>query len=80
MSPGLTTPTRAKIGDRNATYLLATVIDTLELDSNNYISRLAIRRGRISAWSKIREDFQTASVGIQRLLSVPKLNRSTRSE
>ena len=56
----------AKISDRNATYLLAAVIDDFELDPNNYnISRSAIHRGRISVRSnisgKIWEDLQAAS-------------------
>ena len=64
MFPSLTA-SRAKISDRNATYLLTAVIDALELDANNYnISWTVIRRGRISARSKIatqiREDLQAA--------------------
>ena len=66
MSPGLATALyRGKIRDRNGTYLPAAVIDALKLDPNNYIiRRVAIRRGRISARSKIldqvREYLQTA--------------------
>ena len=50
ISPGLAAAlNRARITDRNATYLLIAKIDTLKLDPNNYISRSAFRRSRISA-------------------------------